>query len=189
MNKIQENVEKLDKENAEIKKAIETLKNSNIELEDKYEKIKNEKEEMKKDIENLKKSNIEKDDKYEAEKEKMKKDIENLKNSNIEIKDKYEKNEERLKEMKNKLEIMLQEHEGLKVDMMKSEELANYYRDINNDLIQKSLNNNQTMVEYLMQINNLKRDNFILKNENENMHAYLNQKNLDEQFNILKNKK
>jgi chromosome segregation ATPase len=196
--KIKEKNEKIEEENAKIKEEIVTIKEENSTIKEENAKIKEEIAIIKEENATIKEENA----KIKEENTKINSDIINLREKQ-ETEDK--RKEEKFKlfetEMNNKFDLLNQEYEGLKLGMLQSIDLVNYIKDINNKLIKNSLNNNQIIENYVekinhltndnnkyhLEINNLKRDIIILKNEKENMSAYITQKNLDEEFKKLKN--
>ena len=199
------NYENFHKEKEVMKKDIENLKNQN-------EKIKAENGTIKKEYSTIKEENAA----IKEENATIKKEYLLIKEENIKINSDFEnliekqetkdkRNEEKFilfeKEMNEKFELLNQECEGLKLEMLQRNDFTNYIKDINNKLIKNSLNNSKIIETYSEQIShltndnykyvleniNLKRDINILKNEKETMSAYISQKNLDEEFKNLKN--
>jgi len=178
--------EKIKAENGTIKKEYSTIKEENATIKKEYSTIKEENTTIKKEYLLIKEENI-----------KINSDFENLIEKQ-ETKDK--RNEEKFKlfekEMNEKFELLNQECEGLKLEMLQRNDFTNYIKDINNKLIKNSLNNSNIIETYSEQIShltndnykyvleniNLKRDIIILRNEKEIMSAYISQKNLDEEF-------
>ena len=192
-------------ENATIKKEYSTIKDENASIKKEYSTIKEENATIKKEYSTIKEENATIKKEYLLIKEeniKINSDFENLIEKQ-ETKDK--RNEEKFilfeKEMNEKFELLNQECEGLKLEMLQRNDFTNYIKDINNKLIKNSLNNSKIIETYSEQIShltndnykyvleniNLKRDINILKNEKETMSAYISQKNLDEEFKNLKN--
>ena len=190
--------EKIKAENGTIKKEYSTIKEENAAIKEENATIKKEYSTIKEENATIKKEYL----LIKEENIKINSDFENLIEKQ-ETKDK--RNEEKFilfeKEMNEKFELLNQECEGLKLEMLQRNDFTNYIKDINNKLIKNSLNNSKIIETYSEQIShltndnykyvleniNLKRDINILKNEKETMSAYISQKNLDEEFKNLKN--
>jgi len=190
--------EKIKAENGTIKKEYSTIKEENAAIKEENATIKKEYSTIKEENATIKKEYL----LIKEENIKINSDFENLIEKQ-ETKDK--RNEEKFilfeKEMNEKFELLNQECEGLKLEMLQRNDFTNYIKDINNKLIKNSLNNSKIIETYSEQIShltndnykyvleniNLKRDINILKNEKETISAYISQKNLDEEFKNLKN--
>ena len=213
------NYENFHKEKEVMKKDIENLKNQNEKIKAENGTIKKEYSTIKEEYSTIKEENATIKKEYSTIKEEnatIKKEYLLIKEENIKINSDFEnliekqetkdkRNEEKFilfeKEMIEKFELLNQECEGLKLEMLQRNDFTNYIKDINNKLIKNSLNNSKIIETYSEQIShltndnykyvleniNLKRDINILKNEKETMSAYISQKNLDEEFKNLKN--
>ena len=185
--KIKIDFEKINKENSLLKEDMAKIKNENSILKEENVKIKE-------DIAKINKENS-----------LLKEDIEKIKNENHNLKEMLEtaekRNEEYKKEMDEKFDLLRQEYEGLKIGFLESDHLVNYYKDLNNQLIKKSLNNEEMLNSYLKKINILqeenckliienntfKNENYKMINEKENLYSFLKNKQLFEEFSKLKN--
>jgi len=195
----------LNNKNKQLKEAKKRDRELEKENQLNYENFHKEKEVMKKDIENLKNQN----EKIKAENGTIKKEYSTIKEENATIKKEYllikeenikinsdfenliekqetkdKRNEEKFilfeKEMNEKFELLNQECEGLKLEMLQRNDFTNYIKDINNKLIKNSLNNSKIIETYSEQISHLTNDNYKYVLENIN---------LKRDINILKNEK